>query len=92
MTIPVAKAPLLGGKRGLIVGIANDQSIVWGCAARGRNCGQPISTIEGSAMAEITKVSVGQVLDKLRKTDVSKSRITRLDEKIDTLVTKRHSA
>jgi enoyl-[acyl-carrier protein] reductase I len=30
--IPVAKAPLLEGKRGLIVGIANDQSIAWGCA------------------------------------------------------------
>src|SRR4029077_13457626 len=30
-TIPV-KAKLLEGKRGLIVGIANDQSIAWGCA------------------------------------------------------------
>jgi enoyl-[acyl-carrier protein] reductase I len=30
--MPVAKAPLLEGKRGLIVGIANDQSIAWGCA------------------------------------------------------------
>jgi enoyl-[acyl-carrier-protein] reductase (NADH) len=30
--IPTAKAPLLEGKRGLIVGIANDQSIAWGCA------------------------------------------------------------
>jgi len=32
MKIPVAKAPLLEGKRGLIVGIANEQSIAWGCA------------------------------------------------------------
>ena len=32
MTIPKAKAPILEGKRGLIVGIANDQSIAWGCA------------------------------------------------------------
>jgi len=32
MTLPSAKAKLLEGKRGLIVGIANDQSIAWGCA------------------------------------------------------------
>lgn len=32
MTIPKAKAPLLEGKRGLIIGIANDRSIAWGCA------------------------------------------------------------
>jgi hypothetical protein len=36
-------------------------------------------------MAETTKLSVGQVLDKLRNTDVPKSKITRLDEKIETL-------
>ena len=30
--IPRAKAPLLEGKRGLIVGIANENSIAWGCA------------------------------------------------------------
>jgi enoyl-[acyl-carrier protein] reductase I len=35
MKIPVAKAPLLEGKRGLIVGIANEQSIAWGCAISG---------------------------------------------------------
>jgi enoyl-[acyl-carrier protein] reductase I len=42
MTIPLAKAPLLEGKRGLIVGIANDNSIAWGCAkafhALGASC------------------------------------------------------
>jgi enoyl-[acyl-carrier protein] reductase I len=32
MTLPLAKAPLLEGKRGLIIGIANEQSIAWGCA------------------------------------------------------------
>jgi hypothetical protein len=36
-------------------------------------------------MAEISKLSVGQVLDKLRSADVPKSKITRLDEKIETL-------
>jgi enoyl-[acyl-carrier protein] reductase I len=30
--IPTVKARLLDGKRGLVVGIANDQSIAWGCA------------------------------------------------------------
>jgi len=30
--IPTVKAELLEGKRGLVVGIANDQSIAWGCA------------------------------------------------------------
>ena len=30
--IPAVKAKLLEGKRGLVVGIANDQSIAWGCA------------------------------------------------------------
>jgi len=30
--LPTAKAKLLDGKKGLIVGIANDQSIAWGCA------------------------------------------------------------
>jgi hypothetical protein len=30
--IPVVKAKLLEGKRGLIVGIANENSIAWGCA------------------------------------------------------------
>ena len=36
-------------------------------------------------MAEITKLSVGQALEKLRGTDPPKARMARLDEKIDTL-------
>jgi hypothetical protein len=36
-------------------------------------------------MAETTKLPVGQVLDKLRNTDVPKTKITRLDEKIEVL-------
>ena len=36
-------------------------------------------------MAEISKLSVGRVLDKLRGADVPKSKITRLDDKIETL-------
>ena len=30
--LPAVKAKLLEGKKGLIVGIANDKSIAWGCA------------------------------------------------------------
>lgn len=36
-------------------------------------------------MAETTKLSVGQALDRLRGTDAPKTRITQLDEKIETL-------
>ena len=36
-------------------------------------------------MAEINKLPVGQVLDKLRSTDVPKSKIKRLDEKTEVL-------
>ena len=43
MTIPVARAPLLEGKRGLIVGIANDQSIAWGCAKAFRALGAELA-------------------------------------------------
>jgi enoyl-[acyl-carrier protein] reductase I len=43
MTIPVAKAPLLEGKRGAIVGIANDQSIAWGCAKAFRALGAELA-------------------------------------------------
>jgi enoyl-[acyl-carrier protein] reductase I len=43
MTIPVAKAALIEGKRGLIVGIANDQSIAWGCAKAFRALGAEVA-------------------------------------------------
>jgi enoyl-[acyl-carrier protein] reductase I len=41
--IPAAKAKLLEGKRGLIVGIANDQSIAWGCAKAFRAFGAELA-------------------------------------------------
>jgi enoyl-[acyl-carrier protein] reductase I len=41
--IPIAKAPLLEGKQGLIVGIANDQSIAWGCAKAFRALGAQVA-------------------------------------------------
>ncbi len=43
MSIPTAKAALLEGKKGLIVGIANDQSIAWGCARAFRALGAEIA-------------------------------------------------
>jgi enoyl-[acyl-carrier protein] reductase I len=41
--IPVVKAKLLEGKRGLIVGIANDHSIAWGCARAFRALGAELA-------------------------------------------------
>lgn len=41
--IPKAKAALLEGKRGLIVGIANEQSIAWGCAKAFRALGADVA-------------------------------------------------
>jgi enoyl-[acyl-carrier protein] reductase I len=35
--IPAVKAKLFEGKKGLVVGIANEQSIAWGCAAAFRS-------------------------------------------------------
>jgi enoyl-[acyl-carrier protein] reductase I len=43
MGIPAAKAALLEGKRGLIVGIANDRSIAWGCARAFRALGAELA-------------------------------------------------
>ena len=44
-----------------------------------------LSRAEDFTMAEINKLSVGKVLDKLRSTDVPKSKITRLEEKTESL-------
>ena len=41
--IPAVKAKLLDDKRGLIVGIANDQSIAWGCAKAFRALGAELA-------------------------------------------------
>lgn len=41
--IPVVKARLLEGKKGLVVGIANEQSIAWGCAAAFRALGAELA-------------------------------------------------
>ena len=43
------------------------------------------SPLEDIAVAETTKLSVGQALEKLRGTDAPTAKMARLDEKIDTL-------
>ena len=43
LAIPAVKAKLLEGKRGLIIGIANDQSIAWGCAKAFRAFGAELA-------------------------------------------------
>jgi enoyl-[acyl-carrier protein] reductase I len=43
MPITTAKARLLDGKKGLIVGIANDRSIAWGCARAFRAFGAEVA-------------------------------------------------
>ena len=41
--IPAVKAKLLEGKKGLVVGIANERSIAWGCAAAFRAFGADLA-------------------------------------------------
>ena len=41
--LPAVKAKLLEGKKGLIVGIANDRSIAWGCAKAFRALGAELA-------------------------------------------------
>lgn len=43
MTLPDVKAKLLEGKKGLVVGIANDRSIAWGCARAFRALGADLA-------------------------------------------------
>jgi enoyl-[acyl-carrier protein] reductase I len=40
---PAVKAKLLEGKRGLVVGIANENSIAWGCAKAFRALGADVA-------------------------------------------------
>src|SRR3974390_1679199 len=41
--LPTVKAKLLEGKKGLIVGIANENSIAWGCAKAFRGFGAELA-------------------------------------------------
>ncbi len=61
--IPVAKAPLLEGNRGLIVGIANDQSIAWGCAKAFRAFGAELAVTYLNDKAKKFVEPLAQVLE-----------------------------
>jgi enoyl-[acyl-carrier protein] reductase I len=63
MTIPAAKAPLLAGKKGLIVGIANDQSIAWGCAKAFRALGAELAVTYLNEKARKFVEPLGEELD-----------------------------
>jgi enoyl-[acyl-carrier protein] reductase I len=50
--IPKVKSKLLEGKRGLVVGIANDKSIAWGCAKAFRAFGAEVAVTYLNAKAK----------------------------------------
>jgi enoyl-[acyl-carrier protein] reductase I len=62
MNIPIAQAPLLKGKKGLIVGIANDQSIAWGCARAFRALGAELAITYLNEKARKYVEPLGQLL------------------------------
>ena len=63
MKIPVAKAPLLEGKRGLVVGIANEQSIAWGCAKAFRALGAELAVTYLNEKAKAYVHPLAEALD-----------------------------
>ena len=53
MTVP---SPLMAGKRGLIMGVANDRSIAWGIASACAEQGAELAfTFQGEALARRVK-------------------------------------
>src|SRR5437016_1959700 len=61
--IPAVKAKLLEGKKGLIVGIANDQSIAWGCAKAFRAFGAELAVTYLNDKAKKHVEPLARVLD-----------------------------
>jgi len=61
--IPAVPANLLEGKRGLIVGIANDQSIAWGCAKAFRALGAELAVTYLNEKAKAYVVPLAQELE-----------------------------
>src|SRR5918995_6909132 len=61
--IPVVKAKLLEGKKGLIVGIANEQSIAWGCARAFRALGAELAITYLNEKARKFVEPLGKELD-----------------------------
>jgi enoyl-[acyl-carrier protein] reductase I len=61
--MPAVKAKLLEGKKGLIVGIANDQSIAWGCAKAFRALGAELAVTYLNDKAKIYVEPLARELD-----------------------------
>jgi NAD(P)-dependent dehydrogenase (short-subunit alcohol dehydrogenase family) len=61
--IPAVKAKLLEGKRGLVVGIANEHSIAWGCAKAFRAFGAEIAVTYLNEKARKFVEPLAQALD-----------------------------
>ena len=61
--IPTAKTKLLEGKKGLIVGIANDQSIAWGCGRAFRALGAELAVTYLNEKAKKYVEPLAQALD-----------------------------
>ena len=61
MTIPVypETAVALKGRKGLIVGIANEQSIAWGCARAFRALGADLAVTYLNEQAKKTRRTAG---------------------------------
>ena len=69
--IPPVKAKLLEGKKGLVVGIANENSIAWGCAKAFRAFGaEPPAQLFGPEWydaTELKRLDVRSVQDTPRR-------------------------
>src|SRR5690349_21973693 len=63
LRLPDVKAKLLEGKKGLIVGIANDQSIAWGCAKAFRAFGAELAVTYLNDKAKKYVEPLSQLLD-----------------------------
>jgi enoyl-[acyl-carrier protein] reductase I len=61
--LPAVKAKLLEGKKGLIVGIANENSIAWGCAKAFRAFGAEIAVTYLNEKAKKYVVPLAEVLE-----------------------------
>ena len=61
--IPTERSKLLEGKRGLIVGIANDQSIAWGCGRAFRSLGAELAVTYLNEKAKKYVEPLAQELD-----------------------------
>src|SRR6516162_904640 len=61
--LPTVKAKLLDGKKGLIVGIANDKSIAWGCAKAFRAFGAEVAVTYLNDRARKYVEPLARVLD-----------------------------